>query len=213
MNVLVDTSVWSLALRRSAAHQSEETAGLVELIREGRVAMIGAIRQEILSGVRAPEHYRKLRDRLRAFGDEVLDEADNEEAATWFNRWRERATGFQYGLLDLRREDAAPARDLDDRRGFRRVREDSRIRAARRAVTGDCQARRCASYCSGQPLGVNLRPFKPRQSLGRQDRGRGTSPRSRATTVQLARRQVRCWFRRRSQRARRAPHRVSLRDL
>ena len=51
MNVIVDTSVWSLALRRTPARTSAEAAELAELIREGRVAMIGAVRQEILSGV------------------------------------------------------------------------------------------------------------------------------------------------------------------
>src|SRR4029079_19490475 len=99
VNVLVDTSVWSLALRRPAAHGSRETAELVELVREGRVAMIGAIRQEILSGIRASEQYRKLRDRLRAFGDVELDEADYEEAATCFNRCR--ARGLQGSNTDF----------------------------------------------------------------------------------------------------------------
>ena len=55
--------------------------------------MIGAIRQEIRSGIRANEQYRKLRDRLRAFSDESLDEADYEEAASCFNRCR--AKGLQ----------------------------------------------------------------------------------------------------------------------
>ncbi|MGC4090300.1 MAG: hypothetical protein QM756_20965 [Polyangiaceae bacterium] len=62
MNVLVDTSVWSLALRRPTSERGAVAAELVELIREGRVAMIGAIRQEILSGIRVAEQYRKLRD-------------------------------------------------------------------------------------------------------------------------------------------------------
>lgn len=99
MNVLVDTSVWSLALRRPAAPGSSETAELVELIREGRVAMIGAIRQEILSGIKAAEQYKKLRDRLRAFGDEALDASDYEEAAVCFNRCR--AKGLQGSNTDF----------------------------------------------------------------------------------------------------------------
>lgn len=99
MNVLVDTSVWSLALRRPSTHGSSETAELVELIREGRVAIIGAIRQEILSGIRASEQYRKLRDRLRAFSDESVDATDYEEAATCFNRCR--AKGLQGSNTDV----------------------------------------------------------------------------------------------------------------
>lgn len=99
MNVLVDTSVWSLALRRPAARGSAETAELVELIREGRVAMMGAIRQEILSGIRAAEQYKKLRDRLRAFSDVPLSETDYAEAATCFNRCR--AKGLQGSNTDF----------------------------------------------------------------------------------------------------------------
>ena len=99
MNVLVDTSVWSLALRRSVARRSAETAELVELVGEGRVAIMGPIRQEILSGIRAAEQYKKLRDRLRAFSDLRLDETDYEEAAACFNRCR--AKGLQGSNTDF----------------------------------------------------------------------------------------------------------------
>jgi predicted nucleic acid-binding protein len=125
MNVLVDTSVWSLALRRSGAHGSAETAELVELIREGRVEMLGAIRQEILSGIRAAEQFRKLRDRLRAFGDVVLDESDYEEAAACFNRCRAKGlqgsnTDFLMCAVSLRRDLAILTTDKDFD-GFARV--------------------------------------------------------------------------------------------
>jgi predicted nucleic acid-binding protein len=125
VNVLVDTSVWSLALRRPAAHGSSETAELVELIREGRVAMIGAIRQEILSGIRAAEQYRKLRDRLRAFSDVSIDETDYEEAATCFNRCRARGfqgsnTDFLICAVSMRRKFAILTTDKDFA-GFARV--------------------------------------------------------------------------------------------
>jgi hypothetical protein len=67
VKVLVDTSVWSLALRRRApAHAS--VGELTRLIAHGRVAMIGSIRQEILSGIRDPATFTQLRDRLRFFG-------------------------------------------------------------------------------------------------------------------------------------------------
>jgi predicted nucleic acid-binding protein len=119
VNVLVDTSVWSLALRRPARGDNSETAELVELVREGRVAMIGAIRQEILSGIRTPEQFRKLRDRLRAFPDVALDESDHEEAATCFNQCRSRGlqgsnTDFLMCAVSLRRDVAILTTD----RGF-----------------------------------------------------------------------------------------------
>jgi predicted nucleic acid-binding protein len=118
VNVLVDTSVWSSALRRPASNASRETAELVELIREGRVAIIGAIRQEILSGIKAAEQYKKLRDRLRAFGDEPLDENDYEEAALCFNRCRAKGlqgsnTDFLICAVSLRRRLALLTTDRD----------------------------------------------------------------------------------------------------
>ena len=88
MTVLVDTSVWSLALRRDAAASNAETDELTELIREGRVVMIGAIRQELLSGLRSDKQFEELKEKLRAFPDVELSEADYEEAARCFNRCR-----------------------------------------------------------------------------------------------------------------------------
>jgi predicted nucleic acid-binding protein len=125
VNVLVDTSVWSLALRRPRSESSPETAELVELVREGRVAMIGAIRQEILSGIRAAEQFRKLRDRLRAFQDVALDESDYEEAAQCFNRCRAKGlqgsnTDFLMCAVSLRWDLAILTTD-NDFTGFARV--------------------------------------------------------------------------------------------
>ena len=125
MNVLVDTSVWSRALRRSAAAPSSETAELIELIREGRVAIIGAIRQELLSGIRTAEQYKRLRDRMRAFSDVALDEADYEEAAACFNRCRGKGlqgsnTDFLMCAVSIRLRMAILTTD-DDFVGFARV--------------------------------------------------------------------------------------------
>jgi hypothetical protein len=49
VNVIVDTSVWSLALRRRRPAPSSLVLELAELIREGRAAMLGPVRQEILT--------------------------------------------------------------------------------------------------------------------------------------------------------------------
>lgn len=94
MKVLVDTCVWSLALRgkRRRLDQAESLAKaeLAELVREGRVQMIGPIRQELLSGISEQEQYAGLRDRLRAFADEPLKAVDYEEAARISNHCRSR---------------------------------------------------------------------------------------------------------------------------
>jgi predicted nucleic acid-binding protein len=94
MMVLVDTPVWSLALRRRPEHlgaqEQQLTQALAELIREGRVQMLGPIRQELLSGIREEAQFRKLRDYLRAFQEHPLEVADYEEAARMNNRCRTR---------------------------------------------------------------------------------------------------------------------------
>ncbi len=70
MKVLVDTSVWSLALRRRGRPNDPAVGELRSLIDEGRVALIGPIRQELLSGIRTSEAFERLRDHLQPFSDE-----------------------------------------------------------------------------------------------------------------------------------------------
>ena len=88
MNVIVDTSVWSHVLRRRHADPGGLQRELEELIREGRVVMLGPIRQELLSGLRTEQQFKKLRDGLRPFPDHGLSAEDFEEAAACFNRCR-----------------------------------------------------------------------------------------------------------------------------
>jgi predicted nucleic acid-binding protein len=94
MIVLVDTPVWSLALRRKpndrSAKEQTLTRTLAELIREGRAQMIGVVRQELLSGIREEDQFRKLRDYLRAFEDPLLGTEDYEEAAHMHNACRKK---------------------------------------------------------------------------------------------------------------------------
>jgi len=88
MRVLVDTSVWSLALRRGGDAESEPVRQLRDLIADQRVQMIGPIRQEILSGVRDAEQFKELERRLSAFPDLPLTEEDHVTAARFFNLCR-----------------------------------------------------------------------------------------------------------------------------
>jgi len=89
MNVLVDTSVWSLALRRRRVEEeSAVVRELRELVSEGSAVLMGPVRQELLSGVRSSEQYQRLRDHLRAFPDLQLRTEDYELAAEHFNSSR-----------------------------------------------------------------------------------------------------------------------------
>lgn len=90
MKVLVDTCVWSMALRRSVTAADGEVSELMELLKELRVQLIGPVRQEILSGVKSHAQFTRLRDRLRPFPDLELTSRDFESAAEFFDICRSR---------------------------------------------------------------------------------------------------------------------------
>jgi len=101
MKVLVDTSVWSLALRRTKTAGEDEklVEELKDLIRDLRVLMIGPIRQEILSGISDEEKYEELKDKISVFHDEVLGSEDFELAAKFSNECRK--NGIQGSHTDF----------------------------------------------------------------------------------------------------------------
>ena len=114
MDVLVDTSVWSLALRRRSGSLGEAQVALLaelsELVRGGRVVMVGPVRQELLSGIRDIRVFEAVRERLAAFEDLPLGSADYEEAAAIGNRCR--AAGVAGSAVDFLICAAAVRRDL-----------------------------------------------------------------------------------------------------
>jgi predicted nucleic acid-binding protein len=99
MKVLVDTSVWSLSLRRNLPSDITEVSELIELIKEVRVQMIGPVRQEILSGVKTRTQFQKLLQHLQAFPDLDIKTPDYELAAEFFNLCR--AKGIQGSNTDF----------------------------------------------------------------------------------------------------------------
>ena len=125
MRVLVDTSVWSLALRRARLAAAPVAQELAELVREGRTVIIGPIRQELLSGLKGHQQFQTLRDHLRAFPDLELETADFEEAAHVSNLCRSK--GIQGSNTDFLMCAVASRHDLSiftidsDFRGFRQV--------------------------------------------------------------------------------------------
>ncbi|MBF2050170.1 MAG: PIN domain-containing protein [Elainella sp. C42_A2020_010] len=89
MKVVVDTSVWSLALRRNRIlEESSQILRLRELIADDRVALLGVIQQELLSGIREVEQFVRLREYLRAFPNLELATEDYELAAEFYNTCR-----------------------------------------------------------------------------------------------------------------------------
>jgi len=110
MSVLIDTSIWSLVLRRINRPVNAWAASEVsELVDDGRVVMIGPIRQELLSGIADRAQFDELREHLEAFPDLEITSDDYEEAARCFNRCREKGiqgshTDFLICAVALRHE-------------------------------------------------------------------------------------------------------------
>jgi predicted nucleic acid-binding protein len=126
MKVLVDTAIWSLALRRRQRSQNDSaTAELSALVEDGRVAMIGPVRQELLSGVKESAQFERLRDHLRAFPDTEIESDDYEQAASFFNSCRAKGiqgsnTDFLISAIAVRHEFSIFTTDEDFKR-FARV--------------------------------------------------------------------------------------------
>jgi len=100
VRVLVDTTIWSLAFRRRRRSSIEQALvdEFTELVREFRVVLIGAIRQEVLSGIPDPQQFETVRGHLAAFDDLPLDTGDYVEAAKHYNTCR--AKGVQGSHID-----------------------------------------------------------------------------------------------------------------
>jgi len=99
MKVIVDTCIWSLALRRRNTNIHHVTAELQKLIEESRVQMLGPIRQELLSGIASHAQFKKLKTHLLAFPDLLITTEDYELAAEYFNICR--AKGIQGSAIDF----------------------------------------------------------------------------------------------------------------
>ena len=103
MKVLVDTSVWSMALRRQASQSAQNERAIVsklkDLICENQVVLIGPVRQELLSGLRDEASFAKLQSHLASFPDEPLVTEDYEEAARCHNQCR--SSGIAGSSVDM----------------------------------------------------------------------------------------------------------------
>ena len=99
MKIIVDTCVWSLALRRNEPQDNEYVSELKELIKEVRVQLIGSVRQELLSGIKSKKQFDLLKSHLSAYGDLELVKEDYELAAEYFNTARKK--GIQGSNTDF----------------------------------------------------------------------------------------------------------------
>ena len=97
--VIVDTCIWSLALRSKTPKEKGVAEELSKLIDENRAKIIGPIRQEVLSGYSDFKSYEKLRNKLRYFPNEKTTDEDYEVAAEYSNLCRK--NGIQGSHIDF----------------------------------------------------------------------------------------------------------------
>lgn len=101
MKVLVDTSVWSIALRRKTLNAEEKAVvrKLAELIESLQIVIIGPVRQEVLSGIADEKQFELLKSKLAAFEDTPISTVDYEKAAFFYNICR--INGIQGSHIDF----------------------------------------------------------------------------------------------------------------
>jgi len=99
LKVLVDTPIWSYALRSKNKEYQSEIDSLISLIRDQRAIIIGPIRQEILSGYSDLRKFRIIKDKLSYFDNTPIWDVDYELAAEFSNKCR--IKGIQGSHIDF----------------------------------------------------------------------------------------------------------------
>ena len=99
MNILVDTSVWSLALRRDAPASCPEVEALSACLSgQGSVITTGLVLQELVQGFHGPAHRRDILSRFAMLPLLSPDRETHVEAASLRISCRRR--GVQVGTID-----------------------------------------------------------------------------------------------------------------
>ena len=99
MSLFIDTSVWSLALRRDAPAQVPEVRELARALEAGNpIFTTGLVLQELLQGFSGPKAQNQIVDRFSALPLLVPDRQDYIDAAGIRNACRRK--GVQLGTID-----------------------------------------------------------------------------------------------------------------
>ncbi|MDR3237026.1 MAG: PIN domain nuclease [Spirochaetia bacterium] len=89
MKVIVDTPIWSLAFRKKSHIENNIiTDNLITLMRNTQIAVIGSIRQEVLSGISDKNKFYEIKNKMSVFTDYVAQTSDYEFAAECSNECR-----------------------------------------------------------------------------------------------------------------------------
>jgi len=100
VNILVDTSAWSAALRRDSAAESREIRRLRAALQgEDAVFTTGLILQELLQGFSAPKSRDKILETFASLPLIIPERRDHMEAAALKIKLRQK--GVQAGTIDV----------------------------------------------------------------------------------------------------------------
>jgi predicted nucleic acid-binding protein len=100
MSIIVDTSVWSLALRRGNPSSNGQVQKLAAAIKQGQcIELPGVILQEVLQGIKNASDFEKVKAHLEAFSLLELNREDYVAAAQLMNHCR--SNGIQASTIDF----------------------------------------------------------------------------------------------------------------
>ncbi len=88
MKVIVDTPIWSYALRSKHKGYEKHIAEFENLILDQRVLLLGPIRQEVLSGYSDKKKFGMLEEKLKYFENTPIIDEDYVTAAIFSNKCR-----------------------------------------------------------------------------------------------------------------------------
>jgi predicted nucleic acid-binding protein len=99
LSLFVDTSVWSLALRRDGPSSTAQVVALIQALENGEpILTTGLILQELLQGFFGPKAHEQILERFAALPLLVPDRQDHVHAAQLRNACRRH--GVQVGTID-----------------------------------------------------------------------------------------------------------------
>ncbi|MFV1983047.1 MAG: PIN domain-containing protein [Thiohalomonadales bacterium] len=99
MKVIVDTPIWSYALRSKHKGYENHIEEFVNLISDQRVLILGPITQEVLSGYSVKKKFGTLEEKLKYFENTPIIDEDYVTAAKFSNKCR--CKGIQGSHIDF----------------------------------------------------------------------------------------------------------------
>jgi predicted nucleic acid-binding protein len=99
MSVVIDTSIWSQFFRRKIPDDPSAVEMVGDLILNSKAVLVGIVKQELLSGIKEPERFKKLLSALSGFEPLLATDEDHILAGRYFTKCR--SEGIQGSFSDF----------------------------------------------------------------------------------------------------------------